>query len=165
MQELGIIARFPLGVYTGHKQDGSADTFPEPVRLHAALVSSAAQGSLAVTNEKGELEPSKASLKALKWLEENPPDGIEIPESHPVHKGSIRFTYRNITNITVISRPKEGQISDGTALGGNIGWYWKQVPDDIANTLEQLCADVPYLGESTSVTVLGSGDVSPNLIL
>ena len=165
MQELGIIARFPLGVYTGHKQDGNADTFPEPVRLHAALVSSAAQGSLAFTNEKGELEPSKASLKALKWLEENPPDGIEIPESHPVHKGSIRFTYRNITNITVSSRPKEGQISDGTALGGNIGWYWKQVPDDIANTLEQLCDDVPYLGESTSVTVLGSGDVSPNLIL
>jgi CRISPR-associated protein len=72
MQELGIIARFPLGVYTGHKQDGNADTFPEPVRLHAALVSSAAQGSLAFTNEKGELEPSKASLKAPQMVRGEP---------------------------------------------------------------------------------------------
>ena len=42
---------------------------------------------------------------------------------------------------------------------------WKQVPDDIANTLEQLCDDVPYLGESTSVAVLAPGDVNPNLNL
>ena len=27
---LKITARFPLGVYLGHKRDGSADTLPDP---------------------------------------------------------------------------------------------------------------------------------------
>ena len=164
MQELGIIARFPLGVYTGHKRDGSADTLPDPVRLHAALLNSAAQGTHAVLGEQG-LEPSETSLKALMWLEKNPPDGIEIPEYMPVYKDARRFMYREVAPAKKKRKTEKRTISEGTAVSGKIGWVWKQVPDDIANTLEQLCDDVPYLGESTSVTVLGSGDVSPNLIL
>jgi len=37
MTNLGILARFPLGVYQGHKADGSPDAFPDPARLQAAL--------------------------------------------------------------------------------------------------------------------------------
>ena len=164
MQELGIIARFPLGVYTGHKRDGSADTLPDPARLHAALLNSAAQGTHAVLGEQG-LEPSETSLKALMWLEKNPPNGIEIPEYMPVYKDARRFMYREVAPAKKKRKTEKRTISEGTAVSGKIGWVWNQVPNDIANTLEQLCDDVPYLGESTSVTVLGSGDVSPNLIL
>ena len=32
MTNLGILARFPLGVYQGHKADGSPDAFPDPAR-------------------------------------------------------------------------------------------------------------------------------------
>ena len=164
MQELGIIARFPLGVYTGHKRDGSADTLPDPVRLHAALLNSAAQGTHAVLGEQG-LEPSETSLKALMWLEKNPPDGIEIPEYMPVYKDARRFMYREVAPAKKKRKTEKRTISEGTAVSGKIGWVWKQVPDDIANTLEQLCDDVPYLGESTSVAVLAPGDVNPNLNL
>ena len=48
MTNLGILARFPLGVYQGHKADGSPDTFPDPARLQAALLSAAAQGPHAI---------------------------------------------------------------------------------------------------------------------
>ena len=164
MQELGIIARFPLGVYTGHKRDGSADTLPDPARLHAALLNSAAQGTHAVLGEQG-LEPSETSLKALMWLEKNPPDGIEIPEYMPVYKDARRFMYREVAPAKKKRKTEKRTISEGTAVSGKIGWVWKQVPDDIANTLEQLCDDVPYLGESTSVAVLAPGDVNPNLNL
>ena len=164
MQELGIIARFPLGVYTGHKRDDSADTLPDPARLHAALLNSAAQGTHAVLGEQG-LEPSETSLKALMWLEKNPPDGIEIPEYMPVYKDARRFMYREVAPAKKKRKTEKRTISEGTAVSGKIGWVWKQVPDDIANTLEQLCDDVPYLGESTSVAVLAPGDVNPNLNL
>ena len=48
MTNLGILARFPLGVYQGHKADGSPDAFPDPARLQAALLSAAAQGPHAI---------------------------------------------------------------------------------------------------------------------
>ena len=38
MTNLGILARFPLGVYQGHKADGSPDAFPDPARLQAGAV-------------------------------------------------------------------------------------------------------------------------------
>ena len=164
MQELGIIARFPLGVYTGHKRDGSADTLPDPARLHAALLNSAAQGTHAVLGEKG-LEPSEMSLKALMWLEKNPPNGIEIPEYMPVYKDARRFMYREVAPAKKKRKTEKRTISEGTAVSGKIGWVWNQVPNDIAETVEQLCDDVPHLGESTSVAVLAPGDVNPNLNL
>ena len=48
MRSLNIIARFPLGVYVGHKSDRRSDEFPDPARLHAALLNSAAQGTQAI---------------------------------------------------------------------------------------------------------------------
>ena len=163
-RSLKITARFPLGVYLGHKPDGSADTLPDPARLHAALLNSAAQGTHAVQGEQG-LEPSETSLKALMWLEENQPDGIEIPEYMPVYKDARRFMHREVAQAKKKRQTEKRTISEGTAVSGKIGWVWNQVPNDIADTVEQLCDDVPHLGESTSVAVLAPGDVNPNLNL
>ena len=163
-RSLKITARFPLGVYLGHKPDGSADTLPDPARLHAALLNSAAQGTHAVQGEQG-LEPSETSLKALMWLEENQPDGIEIPEYMPVYKDARRFMHREVAQAKKKRQTEKRTISEGTAVSGKIGWVWTQVPNDIADTVEQLCDDVPYLGESTSVAILAPGDVNPNLNL
>lgn len=161
---LKITARFPLGVYLGHKRDGSADTLPDPARLHAALLNSAAQGTHAVQGDNG-LEPSETSLKALIWLEQNQPDGIEIPEYMPVYKDARRFMHREVAQAKKKRQTEKRTISEGTAVSGKIGWVWNQVPDNIADTVEQLCDDVPYLGESTSVAILAPGDVNPNLNL
>ena len=97
MRSLNIIARFPLGVYVGHKSDRRSDEFPDPARLHAALLNSATQGTHAIQGKHG-LEPSESALVALKWLEKNPPDGIEKPTSLPVFTGRQRFMHREVAH-------------------------------------------------------------------
>lgn len=164
MRSLNIVARFPLGVYIGHKSDGRSDEFPDPARLHAALLNSAAQGTHAVQGKHG-LEPSESALVALKWLEKNPPDGIEKPTSIPVFTGRQRFMHREVAQSTGGRKTELRPLSDGVALASHIGWQWHNVPDDIAETLEQLCDDVPHLGESASMVVLERGEVAPNLHL
>ncbi|WP_040359614.1 type I-U CRISPR-associated protein Csb2 [Corynebacterium durum] len=164
MRSLNIVARFPLGVYVGHKSDGRSDEFPDPARLHAALLNSAAQGTHAVQGKHG-LEPSESALVALKWLEKNPPDGIEKPTSIPVFTGRQRFMHREVAQSTGGRKTELRPLSDGVALASHIGWQWHNVPDDIAETLEQLCDDVPHLGESASIVVLERGEVAPNLHL
>ena len=164
MRSLNIIARFPLGVYVGHKSDRRSDEFPDPARLHAALLNSATQGTHAIQGKHG-LEPSESALVALKWLEKNPPDGIEKPTSLPVFTGRQRFMHREVAQSAGGRKTEQRPLSDGIALASHVGWHWDNVPDDIAETLEQLCDDVPHLGESVSVAILERGSVNPNLHL
>ena len=67
MRSLNIIARFPLGVYVGHKSDRRSDEFPDPARLHAALLNSAAQGTQAIQGKYG-LEPSGIGTRCLEMV-------------------------------------------------------------------------------------------------
>ena len=164
MTNLGILARFPLGVYQGHKADGSPDAFPDPARLQAALLSAAAQGPHAII-ENGQLAPSEESLKALKWLEENPPTGLQLPDMCPVYRSPnkmSRFMYREVAYSEKDGRQTERRaVSDGWAVSDTIGWQYDKVPADIAETITQLCGEVPSLGEASSFTALYTGDVEP----
>jgi len=157
MTNLGILARFPLGVYQGHKADGSPDAFPDPARLQAALLSAAAQGPHAII-ENGQLAPSEESLKALKWLEENPPTGLYLPDMCPVYRSPnkmSRFMYREVAYSEKDGRQTERRaVSDGWAVSDTIGWQYDKVPADIAETITQLCGEVPSLGEASSFTAL-----------
>ncbi|WP_298087734.1 type I-U CRISPR-associated protein Csb2, partial [uncultured Corynebacterium sp.] len=146
MRELNLIARFPLGVYIGHSGKGAADRFPSPLRLHSALLNSAGQGTAAVEESRG-LGPSEKSLAALSWLEENPP--------------TRRFIYREVSSVNEKRRTEERRLSDGRAVKGHVGYRWVSVPDDIAETIVELCRDVSCLGETESVVVLEPGDVRP----
>ena len=167
MTNLGILARFPLGVYQGHKADGSPDAFPDPARLQAALLSAAAQGPHAII-ENGQLAPSEESLKALKWLEENPPTGLQLPDMCPVYRSRnkmSRFMYREVARSAKGRQTEPRAVSDGWAVSDTIGWQYDKVPVDIAETITQLCGEVPSLGESSSFAALYTGDVEPTHII
>lgn len=149
---------FPGGTYTGHRADGSDDPFPDPVRVFSALVQSAYTGTTAMT--EGELpKPSAESLNALKWLENNPPDALHLPESVPLSsapptafrkEGLIRKEGNKIVDKT------SGKATDdGMAVNGTFGMSWNQVPpEDVVTALDSLCADVSHLGEALSPAVL-----------
>jgi len=161
----GIEATFLLGTYTGHRADGSADPFPDPARLHAALTNAAGQGSTAVVDESGS-RPSAAAATALAWLENNPPTGIRTPRTYPVS-----FTAPAAWRQEGVVRKEDGAwkdkrtrraFSDGYALDGPVGWCWQEgIPEDVAAAFEDLCADVSCLGEATSPVRLTITDVEP----
>lgn len=164
MRDLNLIARFPLGVYLGHRGNGLPDRIPSPARLHSALLNAAGQGTAAVLGKRG-LEPSAAAVSALTWLENNPPTGIMEPECRWLDNGPRRFAYRNVSSINVNHRTEERRVSDGVAFGSPIGFRWSDVPDDVADTVLDLAADVSCLGEASSVVVIEVGDVTPTIEL
>lgn len=161
MSVLSIRARFPLGVYIGHQADGTSDAFPDPARLHAALMHAAGTGTTAVENS-GDLVPSADSLDALHWLENNPPVGMYLPERRPQSQDSSRFIYRKEGTVNRKKLTNERRVSDGMSISGPVGYRWDNVPDAVATTLRELCADVAVLGETESTVVLDHEDFIPN---
>lgn len=167
MPTLKLVARFPLGVYIGHKADGSLDLAPSPARLHSALLNAAAQGT---RGEDG--QPNPESIAALEWLENNPPDALFQPESLVTSTSPTRFMYRKVGTFT---KSKSGGFQDYTearsvASGVSVastecgfGYQWNDVPIDVADTIVALAEDVACLGETHSVVVLERGEFDANL--
>lgn len=158
MTGLSLIARFPLGVYYGHRPDKSVDFAPSPARLHSALLNAASQGSM---SENG--QPTRESLDALKWLEQNPPDGLLQPETQLTGDSAGRFIFREVSSINRKRRTEQRRVSDGVAVSGAFGYRWSQAPTSVADTIIALAADVSCLGEAHSVAVIEPGDFTPNL--
>ena len=74
-----IVAELPLGTYRGNGQDGRPERLPSMARLHSALLCAAGFGPRAVAQASADLGPCESDEAALRWLEENPPDGVHIP--------------------------------------------------------------------------------------
>ena len=163
---LGITATFPLGVYQGHRSDGTAEPLPDPARLHAALLCAAAQGPRAL-EVNGRTEPRAADVHALNWLEENTPSGIRVPEHQPVAPRRLTAFRKDGVIVKEAGRVVDKVISrdqsDGYAVNGAVGWCWDDMPDDVRESLTALCPDVPCLGEATSPVRLSIDDVEPTL--
>lgn len=169
MTGFAIIATFPLGTYTGHKRDGSPDQFPDPARLHAALLNAAGQGSTAIL-DRNELRPSDQAIAALKWVEQNPPSGIRLPRTVRVATtNSIAYRAEGVIRKEGgrwVDKKGNRPISDAIAVDGPFGWCWDtEVPADVRDTLAGLCADVSCLGESTSPVILQVGELEPTEVL
>lgn len=167
MVKLTLTASFPLGTYYGHRSDGSVEAYPSPLRLHAALLNAAAQGSL---SDRG--QPSAQSLQALRWLEKHPPTGLFQPETQELDPSGNRIAYRDVGTFDSIpksqrikKRVTSRPIANGVAVREPYGFVWNEVPEDIAETLTLLAGDISYLGESHSMAVVSPGDVEPNLVL
>lgn len=164
MPTLSLMARFPLGVYYGHKADGSVDLVPSPARLHAALLNAAGQGVHAQVDQ-GNLAPTEDSLAALRWMEENPPTGLFQPDTLRSSTAIGRFIYREVSSVNKKRRTEKRTVSDGIAVSEGIGYRWEDAPEDVVDTITKLAEDVSCLGESTSVVVLEPRDFTPNLLL
>lgn len=164
MSRFGIVARFPLGVFQGHAK-GKGAPMPSVSRLHSALVCAASKGTDAVERD-GDLRASDASLRALRWLEENPPIGIAVPHSRPVSVDRQTRSYRNEGVLNGYKdRVMPRRISRSTAVNGPFGWIWADVPQEVADIVGRLCEDVPVLGEADSPVILEAGLVEPTLQL
>lgn len=171
-----IAAEFPHAVYRGHGPSGSAEPLPTPVRLYSALVHAAYTGPTAVPDPKDprRLRPSEDALRALAWVEANPPDCLEVPEVLPVSTAD-RAAYRDegwlekeAASKSIRNKKSKKPLSDGFTLGGRIAWGWQStdIPKDVALVLDGLCADIGYLGETDSPAFLGVvGDLEPTHLL
>lgn len=166
-----LTARFPLGVYLGHTGDANRDSFPDPARLHAALMNAAAQGCTAqVDQDERWLVPSERALRALEWIDENPPTGLAMPEQAWVSSDRARMMYREVSSVTIskngVDRKTENRaVSDGVAVNGSYGYVWDDMPTDIADAIDELLPDVSCLGEATSLVILESAPIDPNFVI
>lgn len=164
MHAPGIRARFPLGVYIGHRPDGSPDPLPSTLRLHAALVASACTGSTAEV-DGARLVRSASSTRALEWLEDNPPDFVELPPCLENSPHDITFRDQGVVDGAGKGDPGRKRaprtFGSGTAVAAPIGWGWTDLPDEVAATLSDLCQDVPCLGETDSAVILEVGEIAP----
>lgn len=158
-----LLARFPLGVYQAHRANGQPDAFPEVARVYSALVSAAGTGSTA-QSVGDRLSPSEAAARALQWFEANPPSHLSLPPRTRPGRAVMSYREEGITRTTKrvakmhIARKAVG---DAVALAGPIAWIWDtDIPREIRDALDALCADVAYLGESDSPVVLEFGEAS-----
>ena len=163
MSITGIRARFPLGVYVGHRPDGSPDPLPSTLRLHSALVAAASTGSSAASDGH-KLARTAAATRALEWIEDNPPEYVELPPSLENLRPN-EFSYRDEGVVEKVGngpqrRKTQRAVGTGTAVAAPIGWGWESLPEDVADTLTVLCEDVPCLGEADSPVVLEFGDIT-----
>lgn len=157
MGPVAITARFPLGVYHGHGDDGAPDPWPSPARLFSALVSAACTGTTATP----EGAPSHEAEAALRWLEEHPPSGLRIPPTMAVrtsHRMRVAYCDTGVVETNQSTKKKEIKkkskpISDGVAVAGGFAWIWDEMPTAVQEALTGLCADIPHLGEADSVAV------------
>ncbi|HET6482350.1 MAG TPA: type I-U CRISPR-associated protein Csb2 [Actinoplanes sp.] len=164
-----IVAEPLLGVYKGHVGAGQVDPLPSPARLHAALVSAAAQGVRAVA-AGDELRPCDVDRAALRWLEQNPPDGVAVPDTLP--QGGASTAYRKEGLIVKEGRNPLGEklagkpAVTGVAVAGRFAWWWEQAPPEpVVTALSELCPEVPYLGTSESPVLLAVAEAEPTHLL
>lgn len=151
---LAITARFPLGTYTGHTPSGRAERVPEIARVFSALVQAAARGPLSTGDPASPY--TSATRAALEWLEQNPPSALSLPRAEPMNPGGERIAYRREgvflkEGKSVNDKVTARALSEGSCLHGPVHWIWDEGPDrEVAETLDALCADVPFLGETSS---------------
>lgn len=159
---LGIVAEFPLGKYVGHISGDITDQYPSPSRLHASLLSAAAQGTRAHESE-GVLSPGDQDVEVLHWLEDNPPVLAMFPET-----AAQTIDAKAYREMGLLQPKKQGtkkfakQASRGLALAGPMGWAWEtEPPERVMDALRELCPDVPYLGTSESPVRLRLAEFEP----
>lgn len=157
---LEITARFVIGTYQGRSTSGSPEPYPSTDRLLACLVA-AAGASPHATEAEGVLQISDRHAAAIRWLEENPPDHVDIPvyalnvpDAVAFRKTGLRFRgeYAPANSAAAVAR---------SALAGPFTWSWDQEPaPDIVKALDELCQEAGYLGEAASLAALSAATVA-----
>ncbi len=157
-----ISAYFPLGFYQGGDSGGRPELYPSLSRLYSALVSAAYLTFGFEQVDVGDLTDAQIR-EVLDWLEDNPPQEILFP--HVVRAESKAVAYRKKGNVQDVKKPRD-KVSPAPAyvataydqhpeLGKVLTWVWHEGPSSsVIVTLNQLCCEVPYLGEACSMVEL-----------
>lgn len=156
--EVGLTARFPLGIYRGHRADGTQESLPSFARVHAALLAAAATGS--VSERGSDLRMlSQASRECLVWLEEHPPVALALPATRVMQVRGAAWRKEGVhlregKGKGIKDKTVARAHSPGVAVADRIAWCWESMPPTIREQLDLIAADVAYLGESESTVVL-----------
>lgn len=103
---------------------------------------------------KGSTTSSDTIRESLQWLEKNPPDAIHLPKAIQID-GDGAVAFRDKGNA-----PKEKtKVLPGAAVcytsypeDDCIEWCWESnPPQGVAQCLNDVCAEIPYLGEACSL--------------
>ncbi|GGK64875.1 type I-G CRISPR-associated protein Csb2 [Nocardia camponoti] len=151
-----IVASYPLSTFRGSRPDGTVDRVPSVARLHSALLAAAGFGPRAMETELG-WGPSEADEVALRWLEDNPPNAVTIPPLQVTIGDAI--AYRDDGTIGKTGKAKTirklGKQESVVAVDGEFVWTWRQTPPpQVAESLRELCPDVPHLGTAESPVII-----------
>jgi CRISPR-associated protein Csb2 len=149
---MAIAGEFITGVYLGHVGAGQADPLPSAARLHSALMAAAASGTRAEAGPDSRLRPNAADAEALHWLEEHPPDGLVLPARGRSESHAIAYRNLGLLNPKLRGVKKAAKsAAPGTSVAGAVCWVWEvDPPGPVLESLDALCADVPYLGQADS---------------
>lgn len=151
-----ISARFLMGMYQGRDPSGEPERYPTPDRLFKALLSVACL-DFGYTGE--ECPDSEGISEALHWLEGNPPDKIRLPLAIPSDgHGAIAYRDKGFTEKDNKTKKYREKMASTPAMSAyryrpddTLEWVWSDTPSErVARYLENLCEEIPYLGESCS---------------
>lgn len=148
-----ITAELPLGTFRGAGSDGQPERLPSVARLYSALLCAAGFGPRARPVDD-RTDVSEQDAVALRWLEENPPDGVSVPALQVNRGGAV--AYRDDGTLkksgSSLSTQKLAKAPDASvAVAGPFSWSWEtEPPHPVADALAALCQDVPYLGTTES---------------
>jgi CRISPR-associated protein Csb2 len=159
-----IVADFPLGKYVGSAY-GTPERHPTPARLHAALLCAAAQGSRAEVID-GALVPRAEDMSALEWLERHPPSGVRLPAVLSTSSRALAYRDLGLLEKGIASKKAGADAVTGVAVDGVVAWTWdEEPPGQVAHSLGEICADVPYLGSADSPVRLTVGSAEPTHVV
>lgn len=148
-----ITAQPVLGIYRGHRADGTIEPLPSVDRLMSALLCAAGFGPRAVERD-GELEPADADRVALRWLEQNPPQSIHVPPLSVTAATAIAYRDDGTFGKGKVVN-KIGKQDAAVAVAGPFVWTWTvDAPEQVVEALGELCGDVPGLGTSESPMIV-----------
>lgn len=151
-----ISARFLMGLYQGRDSSGEPERYPTPDRLFKALLSVACL-DFGYTGK--DCPESEEISESLHWLEGNPPDKMRLPFAIPSDGyGAIAYRDKGFTEKDNKKKNYRKKIASSPAMSAYryrsddaLEWIWLDPPSErVAGCLENLCEEIPYLGESCS---------------
>lgn len=155
-----ITANFLLGTYQGSDSGGRPEPYPSPDRLYKACVA-AAYNTFDFERQTDDRVLTDEQIKnALAWLEDNPPHSILLPRVIPPTSDAISYRDKGYLEKGKVKKSPD-KASKAMSYCQNavesllLTWQWDENPNqEVINTLNLLCGEVPYLGEACSVVEL-----------
>lgn len=145
-----ISARFLMGLYQGRDSSGEPERYPTPDRLFKALLSVACL-NFGYTGK--DCPESEEISESLHWLEGNPPDKMRLPFAIPSDGyGAIAYRDKGFQENDKVKMASSPAMSAYRYRSDDaLEWIWLDPPSEsVARCLENLCEEIPYLGESCS---------------
>lgn len=147
-----LTIEFPMGFYQGHNASGEPELYPTPNRLYAALISAA----FGIGVPKVALD---VTLKAVTWMEGNPPDAVSLPEAVPSwHQEVVTYREKGLikkdakTKRISVKKLESERASQISALNGPVKYWWIESPSATqVQILAALAEEIPYIGERSSM--------------